>query len=112
MIYAFPTFHGGVGEALGAYGRGVGTVLDPDYDALPVLDTIARPVNLLGSCALDVDELHGRCRRRRIGGSPEVGESEQPDHRCHHDQSNHGQSDPPTLTSPHEVGKFGIPGFV
>jgi hypothetical protein len=50
MIYAFPTFHGGVGEALGAYGRGVGTVLDPDYDALPVLDTIARPVNLLGSC--------------------------------------------------------------
>lgn len=29
MIYAFPTFHGGVGEALGAYGRGTGTVLDP-----------------------------------------------------------------------------------
>lgn len=31
MIYAFPTFYGGVGEALGAYGRGLGTVLDPAY---------------------------------------------------------------------------------
>lgn len=41
MIYAFPTFHGGVGEAPGAYGRGVGTVLDPEYGALPVLDAIA-----------------------------------------------------------------------
>lgn len=30
MIYAFPTFWGGVGEALGAYGRGIGRVLDPD----------------------------------------------------------------------------------
>ncbi len=30
MIYAFPTFYGGVGEALGAFGRGVGRVLDPD----------------------------------------------------------------------------------
>ncbi|REK11844.1 MAG: NAD(P)/FAD-dependent oxidoreductase [Actinobacteria bacterium] len=29
MIYAFPTFHGGVGEALGAYGRGLTRVLDP-----------------------------------------------------------------------------------
>lgn len=32
MIYAFPTFHGGVGEALGAHGRGVGKVVDPRYD--------------------------------------------------------------------------------
>ena len=31
MIYAYPTFYGGVGEALGAYGRGVGKVFDPDY---------------------------------------------------------------------------------
>ena len=31
MIYAYPTFYGGVGEALGAYGRGVGRVFDPDY---------------------------------------------------------------------------------
>lgn len=30
MIYAFPTFYGGVGEALGAYGRGLMQVLDPD----------------------------------------------------------------------------------
>jgi len=29
MIYAFPTFHGAVGEALGAYARGLMTVLDP-----------------------------------------------------------------------------------
>lgn len=29
MIYAFPTFYGGVGEALGAYGRGLTRVLDP-----------------------------------------------------------------------------------
>lgn len=29
MIYAFPTFFGGVGEALGAYGRGLTRVLDP-----------------------------------------------------------------------------------
>lgn len=30
QIYAFPTFYGGVGEALGAYGRGIVRVLDPD----------------------------------------------------------------------------------
>lgn len=29
MIYAFPTFYGGVGEAIGAYGRGLMQVLDP-----------------------------------------------------------------------------------
>jgi hypothetical protein len=29
MIYAFPTFSGGIGEALGAYGRGLTRVLDP-----------------------------------------------------------------------------------
>ncbi len=40
MIYAFPTFHGGIGEAIGAYGRGVTTVLDPDYAAITALDTL------------------------------------------------------------------------
>jgi len=30
MIYAYPSFYGGVGEALGAYGRGIGKVIDPD----------------------------------------------------------------------------------
>jgi len=40
MIYAFPTFHGGIGEALGAAGRGVMTVLDPTYDALADLDSV------------------------------------------------------------------------
>lgn len=32
MIYAFPTFHGAIGEALGAHGRGVGKVVDPTYE--------------------------------------------------------------------------------
>ena len=40
LLYAFPTFHGGIGEAVGAYGRGVGTVLDPEYRGLEVLDAI------------------------------------------------------------------------
>jgi pyruvate/2-oxoglutarate dehydrogenase complex dihydrolipoamide dehydrogenase (E3) component len=40
MIYAFPTFHGGVGEAVGAFGRGVGTVLDPGYIGLTELDRV------------------------------------------------------------------------
>lgn len=31
MINAFPTFYGRIGKALGAYGRGLGTVLDPAY---------------------------------------------------------------------------------
>ncbi len=30
MIYAFPTFYGGIGESLGAFGRGITRVLDPD----------------------------------------------------------------------------------
>ncbi len=34
MIYPYPTFHGGVGEALGAYGRGIGPVIDPDFEPL------------------------------------------------------------------------------
>jgi len=40
MIYAFPTFHGGIGEALGAYGRGLLTVIDPTYRGFDVLDEI------------------------------------------------------------------------
>jgi pyruvate/2-oxoglutarate dehydrogenase complex dihydrolipoamide dehydrogenase (E3) component len=31
MIYAYPTFHGALGEALGAYARGIGKVIDPGY---------------------------------------------------------------------------------
>lgn len=38
MIFAFPTFHGGVGEALGAYGRGTGAVVDPTYETNAYLD--------------------------------------------------------------------------
>ena len=34
QIYAFPTFYGGVGEALGGYGRGVVRVLDPETPPL------------------------------------------------------------------------------
>jgi pyruvate/2-oxoglutarate dehydrogenase complex dihydrolipoamide dehydrogenase (E3) component len=40
MIYAYPTFHGGIGEAIGAYGRGVGTVLDPEYLDYAIIDEI------------------------------------------------------------------------
>ncbi|HUG32795.1 MAG TPA: NAD(P)/FAD-dependent oxidoreductase [Acidimicrobiia bacterium] len=36
MIYAFPTFYGGVGETLGSYGRGIVRVMDPDTP--PVVD--------------------------------------------------------------------------
>ena len=35
MIYPYPTFHGGIGEAIGAYGRGIGSLLDPTP---PLLD--------------------------------------------------------------------------
>lgn len=34
MIYAFPTCHGGVGEAIGAYARALVQVLDPDAKLL------------------------------------------------------------------------------
>ena len=34
MIYAFPTFHGGIGETIGGYARGLVTVLDPGFDPL------------------------------------------------------------------------------
>jgi pyruvate/2-oxoglutarate dehydrogenase complex dihydrolipoamide dehydrogenase (E3) component len=40
MVYAFPTFYGGIGEAIGAYGRGVMTVVDPEYDGLRQLDEV------------------------------------------------------------------------
>jgi pyruvate/2-oxoglutarate dehydrogenase complex dihydrolipoamide dehydrogenase (E3) component len=43
MIYTFPTFHGAIGEAVGAYGRGVTTVLDPTYEGLAVLDAVDAP---------------------------------------------------------------------
>jgi hypothetical protein len=32
MIYAFPTFYGASGEAVGAYARGLQDVLDPEGD--------------------------------------------------------------------------------
>jgi pyruvate/2-oxoglutarate dehydrogenase complex dihydrolipoamide dehydrogenase (E3) component len=38
MIYAFPTFYGGIGEAVGAYGRGLSTVIDPTYHGFELLD--------------------------------------------------------------------------
>jgi pyruvate/2-oxoglutarate dehydrogenase complex dihydrolipoamide dehydrogenase (E3) component len=40
MIYAFPTFYGGIGETVGAYGRGLSTVLDPTYQGFEALDAI------------------------------------------------------------------------
>ena len=38
MIYAFPTFNSAIGEAIGAWGRGLETVIDPGYDAFNMLD--------------------------------------------------------------------------
>ena len=38
MIYAFPTFYGAIGETVGAYGRGLMTVLDPEYEGHTALD--------------------------------------------------------------------------
>lgn len=46
MIYAFPTFYGAIGEAVGAHGRGLATVLDPTYTGAELLDSVgaaARP---------------------------------------------------------------------
>jgi pyruvate/2-oxoglutarate dehydrogenase complex dihydrolipoamide dehydrogenase (E3) component len=40
MIYAFPTFYGAIGEAVGAYGRGLATVMDPTYKGFDMLDAI------------------------------------------------------------------------
>jgi len=31
MMYGYPSFYGGIGEAVGAYGLGVGKVIDPDF---------------------------------------------------------------------------------
>lgn len=40
MIYAFPTFYSTIGEAVGAYGRGLATVMDPGYRGFDTLDAI------------------------------------------------------------------------
>jgi pyruvate/2-oxoglutarate dehydrogenase complex dihydrolipoamide dehydrogenase (E3) component len=40
MIYTFPTFYGGFGEAVGAYGRGLSTVIDPTYHGFEVFDAL------------------------------------------------------------------------
>jgi hypothetical protein len=32
IIYPYPTLCGGVGEAIGAYARGIGTVIDPGFE--------------------------------------------------------------------------------
>lgn len=42
MIYAFPTFYGGIGEAVGAYGRGLARVIDPTYDGFTILEGAGR----------------------------------------------------------------------
>jgi len=34
MVYAFPTFHGAIGSSIGAFGRGTGRVLDPEFEPL------------------------------------------------------------------------------
>lgn len=40
MLYGFPALYSAIGEALGAFGRGVVTVADPEYQGLKVLDTV------------------------------------------------------------------------
>ncbi len=40
MIYAFPTFHGGVGEAIGAYARGLSTVFEPGNQGIDTIDKV------------------------------------------------------------------------
>lgn len=40
MIYAFPTFYGTIGEAIGAWGRGLESVIDPGYEGFNVLDEV------------------------------------------------------------------------
>jgi hypothetical protein len=40
MIYAFPTFRRGIGEAIGAYGHGLSIVIDPDYAGFEVLAAV------------------------------------------------------------------------
>jgi pyruvate/2-oxoglutarate dehydrogenase complex dihydrolipoamide dehydrogenase (E3) component len=42
MIYPFPTFYGAIGEAIGAYGRGLATVIDPAYEGFRMLDRIGK----------------------------------------------------------------------
>jgi pyruvate/2-oxoglutarate dehydrogenase complex dihydrolipoamide dehydrogenase (E3) component len=34
MIFPYPTFYGGIGEAIGAYGRGIMPIFDPDTEPL------------------------------------------------------------------------------
>jgi pyruvate/2-oxoglutarate dehydrogenase complex dihydrolipoamide dehydrogenase (E3) component len=38
MIYPFPSFDSAIGEAIGAYGRGLSTVIDPPYKGFEELD--------------------------------------------------------------------------
>jgi len=40
MIYAFPTFYGAIGEAVGGYGRGLAVALDPSYEGFRDLDAV------------------------------------------------------------------------
>jgi len=40
MMYGFPALYCAIGEAIGAYGRGVITVVDPEYEGVKILDSI------------------------------------------------------------------------
>jgi len=41
MLYGFPGLYSAIGEMLGAYGRGVTSVVDPEYEGLEALDKIS-----------------------------------------------------------------------
>ncbi len=42
MLYGFPALYSAIGETLGAYGRGITTVVDPEFQGLQALDEVAR----------------------------------------------------------------------
>lgn len=42
MLYGFPAPYSAIGEALGAYGRGVTTVMDPGYEGIEALDSVGK----------------------------------------------------------------------
>ncbi len=48
IMYAFPSFYSTIGEAVGAYGRGVTTALDPSYEGIRILDALVHTVGQPG----------------------------------------------------------------
>lgn len=45
MMYAFPSFYSTIGEAAGAYGRGLTTILDPSYEGAALLENLSQTLS-------------------------------------------------------------------